>query len=166
MKHQDLASALVRMVYADDVVGAKGLLVGIDEQDKKMIAAKAQKDYAPLCIATELGSKDMVEFLVKDCQANIEEGGNNYHWFNTFHSLTPLWYAACNGRFDMVKLLQELGADINTVSHTETTSVNNACSKGEFGNCQISRQTRSGYPQARQTRQNLSDEFCSLFGTL
>ena len=132
VKHQDLASALMRMVYADDVVGAKGLLVGIDEQDKKMIAAKAQKDYAPLCIATELGSKDMVEFLVKDCHANIEEGGNNYHWFNTFHSLTPLWYAACNGRLDMVKLLQELGADLNAVSHTETTSVNNACSKGEL----------------------------------
>ena len=67
----------------------------------------------------------MVKFLVKDCQANIQ-GGNNILFC---HSVTPLWWAAANGRLEVVKLLQELGADINAVSNTGTTAVNQACSR-------------------------------------
>ena len=45
--------------------------------------------------------------------------------------MTPLWCAAAKGRFEVVKLLQELGADINAASNIGTTAVNHACIESE-----------------------------------
>ena len=97
------------------------------DRTKKMIDAKSQEINAMLFDATGLGNKDMVEFLVKECHANPEEGGTYSYSFKSFHSVTPLRHAAIRGKLEVVKLLQELGANINAVSNTELTSVNYAC---------------------------------------
>ena len=47
--------------------------------------------------------------------------------------MTPLWHAAIKGKLGVVKLLQELGANINAVSNTELTLVNYACFRGHVG---------------------------------
>ena len=60
----------------NDVIGAKSLLIGIDEQRKKMVVSKKINGSVPLCVAATYGNTAMVEFLVKDCQANTEEGGD------------------------------------------------------------------------------------------
>ena len=108
----------------DDVFGAESFLRNIDEQDNKMICANEQKEVNEMLFTAALsGKRYMVEVLVKKCQANMEEVGK----FNTFHSVTPLWCAAGNGELEVVKILRELGANINAVSNTGTTAVNHAC---------------------------------------
>ena len=126
-KNRDLAVLVMRCVLKDDVIGAKNLLVGIDEQDKKMIVSAVVDRRVPLCVAAERGNTDMVKFLVKDCQADIED--------RDFNLQTPLWIAASHGKLEVVKLLLGFGADINAVAKTRETPyeigrtpVNEACS--------------------------------------
>ena len=73
MYHQDLAIDLMAFVLKDDAAGAKRLLAGIRQQEKKMIYAQCQKDFAPLFYPVKSGNKDLMEFLVRDCQANVEQ---------------------------------------------------------------------------------------------
>ena len=120
VKNLDLSVLFMRRVYEDDVIGAKRLLVGIDEQGKKMIVSTAVNGRFPLTIAARNGNTAMVEFLVKDCHASTEEARD-------FNSETPLWSAAIAGWLKVVKLLQEYGADINAVSKDGRTPVNATC---------------------------------------
>ena len=85
-----------------------------------MIVSTVVNGHVPLCVAATHGNTAMVEFLVKDCRANVEGEGDSCVG-------TPLWCAAIQGRLEVVKLLQELGADMNAVSKSKLTSVNYAC---------------------------------------
>ena len=46
--------------------------------------------------------------------------------------MTPLWWAAEYDRLEVVKLLQDLGADINAASYTVISPVNSACSRKQI----------------------------------
>ena len=72
VKHHDFAAEFMRLVDDGDFCGAGCFHRGPNEQDKKMIAAKEQEVNAMLFIAATSGNKDMVKFLVKYCQANID----------------------------------------------------------------------------------------------
>ena len=119
-RNEKLSLLVMRRVYKDDVIRAKRLLAGSDEQDKKMIVSTVVDGHVPLCVAATRGNTAMMNYLVKDCQANVEGEGDSCEG-------TPLWCAASRGRLDVVKLLHELGADIDAVSQTNMTAVNNAC---------------------------------------
>ena len=83
---------LVALSY-DNLMAAKVLIeAGANYFDALTGAAFRNKRY-------------IVEFLVKDCGANIDIQDDKAH--------TPLLYAVCENNYNAVKLLLSLGADIN-----------------------------------------------------
>ena len=74
------------------------------------------------------GNEDMVECLVKEWQADMEELGRYVDQVDNSCRLgTPLWLAAVSNKLEMVELLIHLGADINAPSDTGCTPVLHAC---------------------------------------
>ena len=151
MNTQKLSILLLKYVRKDDVVGARRLMVGVDDRDKKSIVAKSEDRNAPLFVAVKRGNVDMVEFLVNECHADMEELGiyegrveklfdeENDDLYeedesdeeHESHSVTPLWCAAALEKLEVVKLLIKLGGDINAVSDTGDTPVLHACGENE-----------------------------------
>ena len=77
---------------------------------------------------------DTVEFLAKECHAEKEELGRFNYIYNessgaaVVYLVTPLWCAAASNKFEVAKLLIDLGADINAVSdYYGGTAVHHAC---------------------------------------
>ena len=134
MEIQKITTELLERVETDDVVGARRLLAGVYEQDRKSIVGKTDDNSnTPLLVAAMRRNVDMVEFLTKECHADKEELGR-YNYTNAggrgglvFHLVTPLWCAAASNKLEVVKLLIDLGADINAASGTGGTPVLYAC---------------------------------------
>jgi hypothetical protein len=62
------------------------------------------------------------------CEADIEQRGH-YESFEDqhVHSVTPIWVAAVSGQLNVVRLLIERGANVNSISDTGSTPVRSAC---------------------------------------
>ena len=126
-RHVFMRGDLMSFVETDDIICAKRLLVGIDEQDKKLFVAHG--NYAMLRVAARRGNTAMVEFLVEDGKANVGEGGK--YCDNNSRLKAPLLCAARHGEFKLVKILLGLGADINVMSENGKTLVNEACFRAQ-----------------------------------
>ena len=136
MEIQEISTSLLECVQADDVVGARRLLAGVDKQDRKLIFAKKDNCDPPLFVAAKRGKVDMVEFLVEECGAGLEERGTCTSSMGIVELVTPLWCVVVLNKFEMVKRLIYLGADINAVSEFGETSVLGACAMNvKFFNC-------------------------------
>ena len=122
-----ISTLLHSFVRTDDIVGARRLLSGVDKQDRKLIVAKRDNCDPPLFVAAKRGTVDMVEFLVKECGAGLEERGMYTSSVGIVELVTPLWCVVVLIKFEMVKRLIYLGADINAVSGFGKTSVLGAC---------------------------------------
>ena len=135
MEIQKISTSLLKCVAADDVIGAKCLLQGVNELDRKLIVAKKDNCNAPLFVAAMLGNVDMVKFLTKECHANKEELGRYKFTYagikETKNLVTPLCCAAVSNKLEVVKLLIDLGADVNAVSDIDSTPVLYACGRDE-----------------------------------
>ena len=130
MEIQKVSTSLLECVQTDDVVGARRLLAGVDERDRKSIVAKRDDCDPPLFVAAKRGNVDMVEFLVEECHADTEECGRyKVRVFDSYHSITPLWLAAILNDFEMLNVLINLGADINAVADNGSTPVLAACNQ-------------------------------------
>ena len=133
MEIQKISTLLLECVEADDVIGAKCLLKEVNELDRKLIVAKKDNCNAPLFVAAMRGNVDMVEFLAKECHADKEEFGRYMFIYpgimETKNLVTPLCCAAFSNKLEVVKLLIDLGADINALSDSESTPVLYACEK-------------------------------------
>ena len=126
MNNKKISKSLRECVLKDDVIGARSLLVGVGEQDRKSVVAKTEDRNAPLFVAAMRGNVDMVEFLVEDYHADTEELG--YYIVNeSWHLVTPLLCAAALKKLEVVKLLIKLEADINAVSETGDMPMLYAC---------------------------------------
>ena len=131
MEIQEISTSLLECVHNDDIIGARSLIFGVNEQDRRSIVANINNLNAPLFVAAMRGNVEMVEFLVNECHADEEERGR-YHCTaigirETVHMVTPLWCAAVSNKLEVVKLLFSLGADINAASDTGNTPVLYAC---------------------------------------
>ena len=119
--------SLLECVYNDDVIGARSLIFGVNEQDRRSIVANINNLNAPLFVAAMRGNVEMVKFLVNECHADKEECGRYYckpiGSTETVHMVTPLWSAAVSNKLEVVKLLMSLGADLNAASDTGNTPV-------------------------------------------
>ena len=126
MEIQEISTSLLNCVRTDDVDGARRLLVGVDEKDRKSIVAKRDNSDPPLFVAAMRGNVDMVTYLVKECSADLEERGTFSNVYLT-DLVTPLWCAVVSKKFETVKRLIELGADVNAVSDSGKNSVLEIC---------------------------------------
>ena len=109
-------------VNADDVIGARSLLKGVTDQDRKSIVAKSSDHEAPLFVAVMRENVDMVECLVKEWQTDMEERGSCMDLVsNSYHLVTPLWLAAVSNNLEVVECLIKLGANIDAQSYTGYT---------------------------------------------
>ena len=128
MEIQEKSTSLLKFVEKDDVDGAKRLLARV--LNRKSVVAKKGNSNAPLFVAAMRGNLDMVEFLVTECHADLEETGR-YSFksknLDSYYLVTPLWCAAASDKLDVVDLLIDLGADINAASDTGSTPVLEAC---------------------------------------
>ena len=129
MKIQKISTSLLECVQTDDVVGARRLLAGVDQRDRKSIVAKRDDCDPPLFVAALQGNVDMVEFLVKECHADTEERGRYENPDRDGHLVTPLWLAAVLNKLEVLNSLINLGADINAASYLGSTAVLAACSE-------------------------------------
>ena len=131
MDIQEISTSLLECVHNDDVIGARSLIFGVNEEDRKSIVANINNLNAPLFVAALRGNVDMVKFLVKECKADKEERGRYYCTAigisETVHLVTPLWCAAISNKLEVVELLISLGADINAASDTGNTPLLYAC---------------------------------------
>ena len=126
MEIQEISTLLRIYVDADDVIGARSLLEGVNDRDRKSIVAKSSDHDAPLFVAAMHGNVDMVECLVKEWQADMEERGLcavlNSETIS-HHLVTPLWLAAVLNNLEVVESLINLGADVDAQSDTGFTPV-------------------------------------------
>lgn len=82
----------------------------------------------PLFYAAKIGNVHAVEYLVTNCDADMEQRNVfEVHEERTFHHSTPLWVASVTNHLPVVKLLVRLGANINAASDSGSTSVRSAC---------------------------------------
>lgn len=110
----------------------------LEKYERKMrkdIVSRMKDGCAPLFIACKRGHVEMVEYLIKKCDADIEQRGK----FEIVRSVcsycvTPLWCAAAIGHLEILKCLTFHGADINAVSDSGSTPVQFACFKDQMGN--------------------------------
>lgn len=86
----------------------------------------------PLVLSCRNGHKDVVEYLVERCNADVEQPGSVTFDGETIEGAPPLWCAAAAGHTQIVKLLVERGASVNSVTKTNSTPLRAACFDGHY----------------------------------
>ena len=82
--------------------------------------------------SAENGHKEVVEYLVERCRADVEQAGSVTFDGETIEGAPPLWCAAAAGHTQIVKLLVERGANVNSTTKTNSTPLRAACFDGHF----------------------------------
>jgi len=102
---------------------------------RKEIVSRMKDGCAPLFIACKRGHVEIVEYLIKKCDADIEQRGKyEVPDDRSVHCVTPLWCAAVSGNLDVIECLISFGADVNAVSDSGSTPVRSACFMTHMGN--------------------------------
>jgi len=86
----------------------------------------------PLVLSCRNGHKEVVEYLVERCRADVEQAGSVTFDGETIEGAPPLWCAAAAGHTDIVKLLVERGANVNSTTKTNSTPLRAACFDGHY----------------------------------
>lgn len=77
-----------------------------------------------------IGKSDIVEYLVDECGADIEQVGTVHFDEEAVEGVTPLWCASAANYIDIVKFLVSRGADVNRTTITNSTALRAACFDG------------------------------------
>lgn len=90
--------------------------------------SRASEGCSPLFLACRFNHLNAVKYLLDFCGADIEQKGRyeaseDHH----IHSVSPLWVAAVSGNIDIVRLLIDRGANINSLSDTGSTPLRSVC---------------------------------------
>ena len=86
----------------------------------------------PLVLSCRNGHKDVVEYLVERCRADVEQAGSVTFDGETIEGAPPLWCAAAAGHTEIVKLLVVRGANVNSTTKTNSTPLRAACFDGHY----------------------------------
>lgn len=105
------------------------LMFSFSRDVRRNLMSKSMNDEGcPLFYAAKIGNVHAVEYLVTNCDADMEQRNIfEVHEERTLHHATPLWVAAVTNQLPVVKLLVRLGANINAVSDSGSTPVRSAC---------------------------------------
>lgn len=100
----------------------------LDKKDRKDIVTRTKDGCAPLFLACKKGNVEIVDYLITQCDADVEQRGMyEVPDDRSIHFVTPLWCAAVAGKLPVVRCLVEHGARVNSVSDTGSTPVRSAC---------------------------------------
>ncbi|CRK86871.1 CLUMA_CG000696, isoform A [Clunio marinus] len=106
----------------------KSLIESYSRDARRDLMKKEREGGCPLFYAAKLGNCEAVEYLVTNCDADMEQRNIfEVHEEKTFHYSTPLWVAAVANKLPVVKLLVRLGANMNSISDSGSTAVRSAC---------------------------------------
>lgn len=95
---------------------------------RKEIVSRLSDGCSPLFIASKRGNVEIVEYLIEQCGADVEQKGVfEVSDDRSVHTVTPLWSASVAGKLDVVKCLVKHGANVNSISDTGSTPVRSAC---------------------------------------
>ncbi|XP_030757861.1 protein fem-1 homolog CG6966 isoform X2 [Sitophilus oryzae] len=97
-----------------------------------MLVAAKTSGATPLVIACRNGHYDVAEYLIERCHADIEQPGSVMFDGETIEGAPPLWCAAAAGHQNIVKLLINHGAKVNTTTRTNSTPLRAACFDGHL----------------------------------
>lgn len=104
------------------------LFASLTKDARKDIVSRTREGCAPLFIVCKRGNLEIAEFLINICDADIEQRGlfENPE-DSTVHLVTPLWCASVSSKLPIVMHLVRVGANINAVSDSGSTSVRSSC---------------------------------------
>ena len=96
-------------------------------QRQRIISHKINGN-APLLTSCIQGKLHIVNYLLDDCGADVEQSGvYEVEEDRSRHTVTPLWVAAVANKMDVVKTLIQHKANVNSPSDTGSTPVRSAC---------------------------------------
>jgi len=91
----------------------------LSREELVAVANTKHKSYCLLLsLAIVIGQYAFVNFLLEECDADIEQRTNG-----TGNGVTPLWYAVSAVELEIVKILLSHGADVNIVCNGTTPLV-------------------------------------------
>ncbi|KAH1026419.1 hypothetical protein HUJ05_000091 [Dendroctonus ponderosae] len=102
------------------------------KEEVSMLVAAKTSGATPLVIACRNGHYDVAEYLIERCHADIEQPGSVIFDGETIDGAPPLWCAAAAGHMEIVKLLISHGAEVNTITRTNSTPLRAACFDGHL----------------------------------
>lgn len=105
---------------------------GRAQDDIDMLVSAKTGGATPLLIACRNGHYDVVQYLLKRCQANVEQTGSVIFDGETIEGAPPLWVAAAAGHTNIVKLLIRHSANVNSTTKTNSTPLRAACFDGHY----------------------------------
>jgi len=97
----------------------------------QLVSAKTN-GATPLVLSCRNGHKEVVEYLVERCRADVEQAGSVTFDGETIEGAPPLWCAAAAGHTEIVRLLVERGANVNSTTKTNSTPLRAACFDGHY----------------------------------
>ncbi|KAF8570965.1 hypothetical protein P879_02499 [Paragonimus westermani] len=83
-----------------------------------------------LIAACRNGHKEVAEYLIDKCGADVEQVGVVEFESEQVEGVPPLWCAAAAGHLPVVELLVSRGADVNRTTITNSTALRAACFDG------------------------------------
>ena len=101
------------------------------EEIEQLVSAKTN-GATPLVLSCRNGHREVVEYLLERCNADVEQPGSVTFDGETIEGAPPLWCAAAAGHTNIVRLLTERGANVNSTTKTNSTPLRAACFDGHF----------------------------------
>ena len=101
------------------------------DEIEQLVMAKTN-GATPLVLSCRNGHREVVEYLLERCNADVEQPGSVTFDGETIEGAPPLWCAAAAGHTNIVRLLTERGANVNSTTKTNSTPLRAACFDGHF----------------------------------
>ncbi|KAI5724757.1 hypothetical protein M8J77_006798 [Diaphorina citri] len=125
--------AIFKLASNGRFIRLKAFLEARTHEEIQMVTKFKFGGATPLIMACRNGHKEIVEYLVKECKADVEETGAVMFDHETVEGAPPLWCAAAAGHLPIVQFLVEHGAKVNSKTRTNSTPLRAACFDGHFG---------------------------------
>ncbi|XP_053671645.1 protein fem-1 homolog CG6966 isoform X2 [Anopheles nili] len=100
--------------------------------DLRTLVTMKTNGVTPLLIACRNGHFDVVQYLIKRCHADVEQSGSVIFDGEKIEGAPPLWCASAAGHTNIVKLLVQHGAKVNSTTKTNSTPLRAACFDGHY----------------------------------
>ncbi|KAK3609218.1 hypothetical protein CHS0354_035158 [Potamilus streckersoni] len=123
-----LSSIVHNCIQEDKLSKLKATLKKFTHDQRKRIVQEKVNGNAPLFTACLQGKVHFVNFLLDECNADVEQHGiYEVEEDRSRHEVTPLWCASVGNKMEVVKTLIHHGANVNSPSDTDSTPVRSAC---------------------------------------